>query len=74
MNNNTNTNNKNSKYYYVHDKNLANTLLWLTGERYLIFDDLSKGYGKVYSFIDNNKIRKALDVLNNTRAELRNDI
>ena len=65
-------NNKNTNYYYVHDKNLANTLLWLTGERYLIFDDL-KGNGKKYSFIDNYKIRKALDVLNSTRAELRDD-
>lgn len=62
--------NKN-EYYVIKNINLAKALVFITGEKYYTYDDL-KGDGKIYTFKDTKKFRKALTYLNDIRRELSN--
>ena len=49
----------NKKYYTTKYKAKADCIMFLSGENYMIFDD-KRGTGKIYSFINSEKIQKIL--------------
>lgn len=58
------------KYYAVKTLDLARAIHFITGEKYLIFDDINDCNRKIYSFKNTEKLRKSLDILNNARRDL----
>ena len=49
----------NKKYYTTKYKAKADCIMFLSGENYMIFDD-KRGDGKIYSFINSEKIQNIL--------------
>ena len=49
----------NKKYYTTKYKAKADCIMFLSGENYMIFDDM-RGEWKKYSFINSEKIQKIL--------------
>ncbi|MBU6135200.1 hypothetical protein [Clostridium tertium] len=60
------------KYYVVNHIDFARTLLWLTGQNYMIFDDKRDSTKKVYSFENTNKLQLAMKKLMEVRESLNN--
>ena len=56
------------KYFGINQKSMADALVFL-GFNYMKFDD--RKYGKVYSFENTDKLRKAISKLNNLKSELK---
>ena len=49
----------NKKHYPTKYKAKADCIMFVSGEKYMIFDDM-RGEGKIYSFINSEKIQKIL--------------
>lgn len=60
------------KYYVVKSKNLSKILEWITGQRPYVFYDRDNKTEKIkiYSFLYDKDIRRALDILHDARKEL----
>jgi hypothetical protein len=58
-----------NKYFSINQKSLADALVFL-GFNYMKFDD--KKYGKVYSFINSEKLQKSIHELNKLKNIIKN--
>lgn len=58
------------EYYIVKSNDLARALVFITGQRYYIFNDNNDNEKRVYSFEVTDRLSKALDILNDARKEL----
>ena len=61
-----------SDYYTVKNENLAKAIAFVTGQRYMIFNDLKKEGEYIYSFENTDKLRNAKLKLNELKQELSN--
>lgn len=57
----------NNKYYAVKGNDLARALVFVTGQNYMIFDDINCKGKKIYSFKNTQELREALKILNDLR-------
>lgn len=65
---------KKVKYYMIkHSKQLATTLSYITGEEYKEFDDKFKEGYKCYSFIETEKLLRALDDIKLLKEKYQDD-
>ena len=55
---------KNSNYYIIKKKQLAETINFITGERYFVWDDKEDSSKKVYSFKITERFEKAFKEIN----------
>lgn len=60
----------NDKYYIVKGIYLANALSFVTGQKPYVFQDSYNKNMKVFSFVKDEKLNKALTELNKLRNEL----
>lgn len=59
---------KESKYFSINQKSMADALVFLGFNYYKFNDDF---YGKVYSFPNSEKLIKAIKALNKLKAEIK---
>lgn len=50
----------NKKYYTTNYKSKADCIMFLTNENYMIFNDKRDQTKKIYSFVNSEKIQKAI--------------
>lgn len=61
----------NNKYYTTTYKNLADTIVFLTGCSYMVFDDKRNINNKIYSFRNNDKVLKAVEIANEIKEQIK---
>lgn len=57
-----------NKYYTVKNEHLAKAIAFVTGQRYMIFNDLKKEGEFIYSFENTDKLREVKQKLNELKA------
>lgn len=60
----------NNKYFTVRNEGVAKALTFLTGQKYLVFDDLRNEGQHIFSFENTEKIRLAKFKLNELKEEI----
>lgn len=63
-------NNSNEKYYAIKSLHMAMAISFITGRKYMVFNDYSNSNKKIYSFVNDEVFQKAMKVLNEARKEL----
>lgn len=63
---------KERKYYWITDKYLADCIKYISHENYFTYDDRYNKGEKIYSFKNTFKVKKALEIILNTKQELNN--
>lgn len=63
-------NNSNEKYYAIKSLHMAMAIGFITGRKYMVFNDYSNSNKKIYSFVNDEVFQKAMKVLNEARKEL----
>jgi len=58
-----------NKYFAINQKSLADALVFL-GFNYLKFDD--EKYGKIYSFVNSDKLQESIHELNKLKIMINN--
>lgn len=58
-----------NKYFSINQKSMADALVFL-GFNYYKFDDIK--YGKIYSFVNSDKLQKSIHDLNELKIEINN--
>lgn len=60
----------NNKYFTVRNEGVAKSLTFLTGQKYLVFNDLRNEGQYIFSFENTEKLRLAKFKLNELKEEL----
>lgn len=58
-----------NQYFSINQKSMADALVFL-GFNYMKFDD--KKYGKVYSFVNSERLQQSINELNKLKIKLKN--
>lgn len=58
-----------NQYFSINQKSMADALVFL-GFNYMKFDD--KKYGKVYSFVNSEKLQQSINELNKLKTKINN--